>query len=115
MSNNLVKRATRRIVNLFVGQGTTIVPFGRSRNLSLSGLFLETSSRPAIGDIQNISFVWGDETYLCAARIVRHAGDGIALTFVNPDAGFMYAIQDILKSSPPVELQAAGFNIYNEG
>jgi hypothetical protein len=98
-------RLPRYRVSLFVGSAEQdTVPFGRARNLSGSGIFLETAVRPEIGSTRELVFIWGDDTLTCKAKIVRHAADGIGLTFVDPDAGFLRASQEILDSSPPVEV-----------
>jgi hypothetical protein len=84
---------------VFIGQGEEMVPFGRTRDLSVSGMFLETEARPEIGSEQKIAIVWGDDTCVCSARVVRHAEDGIGLTFMTPDATFMNAVQEIITSA----------------
>jgi hypothetical protein len=90
------QRAPRYRVTVFIGQGEDMVPFGRTRDLSVSGMFLETDHRPSIGSEQDIAIVWGDDTCVCTVRIVRHADDGIGLSFMTPDATFMNAVQEII-------------------
>jgi hypothetical protein len=45
---------------------------------------------------------------VCAAKVVRHASDGIGLHFVDPDAYFLRAVTEILESTPPVKV-TSGF------
>lgn len=88
--------AARYDITLFIGQGDEGIPLGHTRNLSLSGIFLETDARPPVDSVQEISLVWGEQTYVCRARIVRHADDGIGLTFLDPDQGFCWALDEII-------------------
>lgn len=97
-------RPQRHCVNLFVSSGDEMLPFGRTRDLSVTGIFVETTTRPAIDSIVNIGLVWGDDSLVCAARVARHASEGIGLHFVNPDTFFLRAITEILESSPAVEV-----------
>lgn len=94
--DNASKREPRHPVSLFVGIGEDGQPPGRTRNISLSGLFLETDERPEIGSILNLWFVWGEDTFISDARVIRHADDGIGLAFVEPDGLFLGALAEIL-------------------
>jgi len=92
------QRSQRYKITLFVGgDPEEFVPIGRTTDLSSSGIFLETDKRPGIGSDEQISFVWGDETYFCKARVVRHADNGIGLEFQDPDAGFQWALAEIIQ------------------
>jgi hypothetical protein len=91
-----------------VSSGEEPVPFGRTRDLSVTGIFVETTERPEIEGILNIGFVWGEDALVCAARVVRHTSDGIGLVFVGPDAFFLRAVSEILESTPPVSV-VSGF------
>jgi hypothetical protein len=91
--------APRYRVTVFIGQGEEMVPFGRTRDLSVSGMFLETEARPELGSEQTVAIVWGDDTCECKAKVVRHADDGIGMTFVTPDATFMNAVREIITSA----------------
>jgi hypothetical protein len=101
-------RPQRHSVSLFVSSGEEPVPFGRTRDLSVTGIFVETSERPLVGEVLNIGFVWGEDALVCAARVARHAGDGIGLMFVNPDPFFLRAVSEILDATPPVRV-VSGF------
>jgi hypothetical protein len=95
-------RPPRHQVSLFVGSSDAdTVPFGRARDLSITGLFLETETRPAIGSTREVVFIWGDDTLSCKAKIVRHAANGVGLEFIDPDALFLQAVKEILETSPP--------------
>ncbi|MEZ4271792.1 MAG: PilZ domain-containing protein [Myxococcota bacterium] len=86
----------RHDICLFIGGAPgEHIPFGRTRNLSLSGIFLVTKARPAIDTEREISFVWGEETYVCQARVIRHADDGIGLAFIHPADEFIHAIKEV--------------------
>jgi hypothetical protein len=91
--------APRVKVVVFIGQGDDMIPFGRTRDLSVSGMFLETELRPPLDSDQNICLVWGDESLSCVARVVRHAADGIGLSFKDPDAAFVQAVNEIIGTS----------------
>jgi hypothetical protein len=101
-------RPQRHSVSLFVSSGDEPVPFGRTRDLSVTGIFVETDKRPQVGGILNIGFVWGEDALVCAARVVRHASDGIGLMFMNPDAFFLRAVSEILDATPPIRV-VSGF------
>lgn len=101
-------RPPRHSVSLFVSAGEGPVPFGRTRDLSVTGIFVETEQRPAIGVVLNLGFVWGEDALVCAAQVVRHSGDGIGLSFVNPDPYFLRAVSEIIDATPPVRV-VSGF------
>ncbi|MEE8408992.1 MAG: PilZ domain-containing protein [Myxococcota bacterium] len=94
----------RRKASLFVGSDIDPVSFAHSRDLSLTGLFLETNARPEVGSEHEISIAWGAYIYTCTARVVRQAPDGVALTFVATDTFFLQAIQEIMATSPQVDI-----------
>ncbi|MBN1959810.1 MAG: PilZ domain-containing protein [Deltaproteobacteria bacterium] len=94
--NKLTSRHVRHPVNLFVGIVDSDTPPGRTRNISLSGLFVETATRPQIGSAIDIWFVWGDDTYTSKAKVIRHADDGIGVAFVEPDVHLLDALAEIL-------------------
>ena len=98
------QRATRHAVNLFVGYDIDTPPFGRTRDLSSSGIFVETKDRPSIGDMVDIHMVWGDEDVTCQAKVARHADEGIGLAFVEPNAWYLTCVEEILEASPPVRV-----------
>ena len=89
--------APRYKVTVFIGVGEEMVPFGRTRDLSRSGMFLETEERPPLDSVQEFSIVWGDDTLVCPSRVVRHADDGIGITFIDPGPGFMSALDEIIE------------------
>jgi hypothetical protein len=93
--------ATRYMVTVFLTTGEEMQPFGRTRDLSISGAFVETAERPEIGSLREIAIVWGDDTVVCTAKIMRHAADGIGVTFINPSDSFQQAVAEILQTAPP--------------
>jgi hypothetical protein len=93
-------REPRHRVSLFVGLGTNHEPPGHTRDISLSGLFLETALRPAVGETVDMWFVWGEDTFTGKARVIRHAEDGIALAFIEPDPLFLEALSEIIDLEP---------------
>jgi hypothetical protein len=95
------QRYPRQPVSLFVGLGKTNEPPGRTRNMSMSGLFLETAARPAVESLVDLWFVWGEDTFVGKARVIRHAKDGVGLAFVEPDSLFLSALAEILGIAPP--------------
>ncbi|MEK7705161.1 MAG: PilZ domain-containing protein [Myxococcota bacterium] len=101
------RRPTRHSVSLFIGTGDDGgVPFGRARDLSVTGVFLETDARPPLGSVHAVSLVWGDDTVVCPACVIRHATDGIGLAFVNPDMAFCQVVREILEGSPILKTPA---------
>ena len=104
MGDERRKPPNRRLAALFVGSDDGTLPFGRTRDLSLTGIFLETGGRPAIGQRYEIGIAWGEGVFGCQAKIVRHAVNGVALTFIDPDTFFLQAIQEIMETSPPVDI-----------
>jgi PilZ domain len=88
------KAPRRHDVPLFIRLGD--VPIGRTRNLSRNGIFLETDSRPDVDSRHDLSLAWGSGVYSCTARVVRHADDGIGLTFEDVDTFFLQAVDEIL-------------------
>ena len=92
--------APRFTVTIFLTVGEEMRPFGRTRDLSVSGAFVETGERPEIGSTPEIAIVWGEDTLLCRARVVRHSTDGIGVTFLDPEISFTRAIEDIVNSAP---------------
>jgi hypothetical protein len=92
--------APRHRVTVFIGQGEEMLPFGRTRDLSTSGAFLETDQRPAVGTERDISVVWGKDTVICRAKVVRHDSEGIGVAFVNPPMPFQHVLNDIIDGVP---------------
>ena len=91
--------APRFMVAVFLTAGEEMEPFGRTRDLSISGAFVETTERPEIGSMREIAIVWGEDTLVCPARVARHAADGIGVTFVDPGEPFQKAVEEILEGS----------------
>lgn len=108
MSSESDRRAPppRHLATLFVTLGEDMVPFGRTRDLSTSGIFLITEQRPPVASLCSIAFVWGEFAYQCQARVVRHASDGVGLAFVTFDESFARAIEEILDGSPKINRSA---------
>jgi hypothetical protein len=100
---HLTPAPPRHVVPLFISLGNT--PVGRTRNLSATGIFVETAVRPAIGSEHELSLAWGDSTHSCNVKVVRHADDGIGVSFCTPDAFFSQAIAEILAESPRAPLE----------
>ncbi len=103
MSRTKKQRHDRHPVSLFVGLGDTESTPARTRNLSVGGVFLETPSRPTVGEVVDLWFVWGEDTFVTKARVVHHAADGVGFSFVEPDPMFLGAIAEILGIPAPVE------------
>ncbi|MBC7792114.1 MAG: PilZ domain-containing protein [Clostridia bacterium] len=92
-------------MSLFVAAGDdNPVPFGRTRDLSVTGVFVETLHRPDVEDVVTLGLVWGEDSLICAARVVRHTNEGIGLSFLKPDPFFIRAIVEILHTTPAVEV-----------
>ncbi len=96
-----IRRDTRHPVTLFIGggpkdDGGVPVPVGRTLDLSRSGVFIVTEARPPLGSSRRISLVWGDDIFFARAEVIRHADDGIGLRFLDADAGFINAVQEII-------------------
>ncbi|MBI5510774.1 MAG: PilZ domain-containing protein [Deltaproteobacteria bacterium] len=100
MADLETNRAPRHDVTIFITAGDDMLPFGRTRDLSVSGAFIETTARPDVGSTQEFAIVWGEDTLVCPARIVRHADDGVGVAFLEPEASFKAAVEEILQSAP---------------
>ncbi len=100
-ANEKPTRAPRRRVTLLIGNGEAQRPMGRSRDISVSGAFVETALRPTIDTTHTVSLVWGDDIHQSQARIVRHEEDGIGIAFLAPDQGFLNAVEDIVDEESP--------------
>jgi len=96
------ERRPRSPVSLFVGLGQEGEPPGRTRNVSLGGVFLETRKRPDVGELVDLRFVWGEETFVGRARVIHLANDGIGVEFVDPEADFEKALREILGLDEPL-------------
>ena len=99
-SGALHERAARFSVTIFLTAGTEMRPFGRTRNLSVTGALVETAERPAVGSCHEIAIVWGDDTFVCNARIVRHTPDAVGIAFVERPDSFTGAVLEILSDAP---------------
>ena len=93
-------RAPRYTVTVFLTAGEEMRPFGRTRDLSVTGAFVETSDRPPLGEVRELAIVWGEDTLVSSARIARHAADGVGVTFVDPPEAFQKAVSEILQTAP---------------
>jgi hypothetical protein len=90
------QRYPRHPVSLFVGLGERQDQPGRSRNLSIGGLFLETGERPAVDTLVDLWFVWGEDTFVTKAKVIWHGDDGVGLSFVEPGTEVLGALAEIL-------------------
>ena len=84
----------RHKVPLFICLGE--MPIGRTRNLSRTGVFIETAMRPDVGSLHELRLAWDKTTYVCVVRVVRHARDGIGVAFSELDSFFAQAVAEIL-------------------
>jgi hypothetical protein len=91
----------RRSAALFVATSDGALPFARTRDLSATGVFLETGAAPPVGSRVEISIAWGESVQTCLARVVRVDRDGVALEFVDPDTFFLQAVAEIMAESRP--------------
>ncbi len=89
-------RAPRQAITIFVADAAEMRPLGRTRNLSRSGMLLETDEPLALGVTRELAFVWGEDTYACQARVVRHAEGAAGLAFVDVDPSFGAVLGQIL-------------------
>ncbi len=95
-------------------QGTQLnVSFGSDRalakayvdNISLGGLFLKTTDRPALKSLVNLNLAvqsLHQEAFeiQLQCQVVRHATDGIGLTFTNLDSGKRAQFESFIKNLP---------------
>ena len=102
--NDRRRSPVRRQTALLLGSPEDPRLFGRTRNLSFTGAFVETEARPPVGATREIAIAWGDDLLECQARVARHADDGMGLAFLTPDKLFVDALQEIIGTSPPDDL-----------
>ena len=88
---------------MFVGANNVAIPFARTRDLSLTGLRLETDASLKPGLVLEISIAWGTDVVSCQASVVRSTEDGVAISFLDPDTFFLQALQEIMDSTPLLE------------
>ena len=86
----------REAAQLFITYGLRSGRLGISRDVSLSGLFVCTDSRPPAGSNHELYFVWGDDGYTCRCEVTRHGADGIGLRFVTLDPRAQGALREIV-------------------
>lgn len=58
---------------------------GITRDVSLSGLYVETIEAPPVGSSWKVAFVWDDHVYPSNTRVVRQGECGVGLAFLDPD------------------------------
>ncbi|TNF38145.1 MAG: methyltransferase domain-containing protein [Deltaproteobacteria bacterium] len=83
-------RAIHRIpVRLVVSQRGKSAPLGRTRDLSLHGMFIETTAPFAIGAVLPLAIELepGAPPVEVRAEVVRHTGDGMGLRFLGKERG----------------------------
>lgn len=90
--DNQKERHARHSVNLFLGIAGADGRPARTRNVSLSGFFIETTERPTVGELVGVWFIWDDDSFSVTGRVIRHADDGIGITFVEPDRDVIRAL-----------------------
>ena len=86
--NNEELRAIHRIpVRLVVSHRGRSAPLGKTRDLSLYGLFIETPSPFAIGAVLPlaIELIPGRPPIELGAEVIRHTPDGMGLHFINAE------------------------------
>jgi hypothetical protein len=93
-------RAPRAAVSLMVSLGSeqAAIP-SRTRDLSPTGVFVETTWRPAVGTTTSLRIVWGDDLVEASVSVVRHEAAGIAVRFITPEASFAWVVADILRAA----------------
>ena len=65
---------------------------GHTRDVSSSGTFLETSSRPTVGSQHEITISVSERLIPAMVQVARHSTDGVGLTFMTPSS----PLQDVL-------------------
>jgi len=92
------RSAPRFRIALFLCASANQEPIGRTRDISLSGMFFLTANVPPVGSTIAVDFVWGEELYGLTGRVVRRDPDGVALQFDMLDASSEIALRDVLGS-----------------
>jgi hypothetical protein len=93
------RASQRQKTKVFCGADDDPRLFGRSRDVSSSGAFVEWPNEVPLGAVVDVSFAWHDELLSCKARVVRYADDGLGLAFVNPSPGVRAQLERILEAS----------------
>jgi hypothetical protein len=86
----------RRPVVLLYGSSKDPRLFGKTRDLSKSGVFVETSLRPELESVLEISLAWRTDVWSCRARVARHAADGLGLVFIEPSPEFLRGVAVVM-------------------
>jgi len=90
---------SRYKIAIFIVDGGETVPFGVTRDLNRTGMFVQTKERPPIDALTTISFVWGEDTFSAQARVVRHEETGVGVAFIEPEEFFLQALDEIVGDS----------------
>ncbi len=90
------RNAKRHRALLLCGSGDDPRLFGRCRDLSTSGAFVEWVVQPPLDSVVEVGFAWHDDVWRCRAKVVRHGRDGVGLEFIDPGAEMRRAIEEAL-------------------
>jgi len=74
--------------------------FGKIRNISVTGVFIETSQRVPRGYETEAFFRIGDVDWRVRMRVVRHAPDGMGMEFVDVGNEFLRAVMRLVANAP---------------
>lgn len=107
--------ASRFQAPFFVGLQGSRKPWGVASNVSTTGILLETRDLQPVGSEHTIFIVWDIDSYRCHVRVARHAERGLAIEYVEPDAAFMTAIEEIVADAPPARVSCPDYQHRFEG
>ena len=84
-------------------------PWGHARDISQSGMRLETQQRQGIGSVHTLIFVWDLTEHRARVEVVRHTEDGLAVRFVEPDPTFSAALHELTTGCPAAPQADPGY------
>ena len=89
-------RHPRYNVRLLIYEAGNSKALGLTRNVSITGIYLETNRRFSLGNEMELSFNWGDDTYSFRGRVARLDQDVCGIIFMNTDREFLHTVAEVM-------------------
>ena len=75
--------------------------WGQVRDMSISGMFVETSQRPPVGSESDVLLDLNEHRATTRVRVTRHGSRGVGLEFVEPGDEFLEALLGLIARAEP--------------
>ena len=89
-------RSPRHKVTLFMAERPEGPPFGVTRDVSRTGMYVVTEHRPALHGDLALYCVWGDDRVACDVKVIRHGDDGVGISFIRRSDLLDYALAQLV-------------------